>query len=81
MATTKEEFLKIGPEKILDWEVEKLEEGLKAIEVLIDKPWSKSKKANELKNIATKGIYKSIEDVVPKYRSECVNVTGSTSFK
>ena len=48
MALTKEQVLALDPEEVFDWEVEKLDEGLKKLDVTIGKSWSKSKKANEL---------------------------------
>ena len=36
------------PDEVLDWEVSKVEEALKALDITIGKKWSKAKKANEL---------------------------------
>ena len=46
MALTKEEMLKLDPEEVFEREVEKLDEGLKVLDVTIGKNWTKSKKAN-----------------------------------
>ena len=47
-------MMKLDPEEIFDWEVEKLDEGLKELGLIIGKTWSKSKKANELSKALTK---------------------------
>ena len=41
MALTKEQLLELDPEEVFEWEVEKLEEGLKTLDAKIGKPWTK----------------------------------------
>ena len=43
MALTREQMMKLDPEEVFDWEVEKLDEGLKELGLAIGKNWSKSK--------------------------------------
>ena len=45
---TKEQLKSTNPDDVLDWEVSKVESGLKALDITIGKNWSKGKKANEL---------------------------------
>ena len=45
---TKEQLKTTTPDDVLDWEVSKVESGLKALEITIGKNWSKGKKAYEL---------------------------------
>ena len=51
MALTKQEMMELDPEEVFEWEVEKLDEGLKELDVTIGKGWTKSKKANELNKV------------------------------
>ena len=48
MELSKQELLEIDPEEVLDWDVDKLEAGLKELDITIGVSWSKSKKACEL---------------------------------
>ena len=48
MEMSKQELLELDPEEVFDWEVEKLEAGLKELGVAIGVSKSKSKKENEL---------------------------------
>ena len=45
---TKEQLDSTNPGDVLDWEVIKVESGLKALDITIGIHWSKSKKVNEL---------------------------------
>ena len=48
MEKSKIDLLDLDPIEVLDWEVEKLEAGLKELGITIGVSWSKSRKAHEL---------------------------------
>ena len=48
MEMSREELLDLDPIEVLDWELEKLEAGLKELGITIGVSWSKSRKAHEL---------------------------------
>ena len=48
MELSKQELLEMDPEEVLEWEVDRLEAGLKELGITIGVSWTKSKKAHEL---------------------------------
>ena len=48
MELSKQELLEMDPEEVLEWEVDRLEAGLKELGITIGVSWTKSKKVHEL---------------------------------
>ena len=65
MEMTKQELMDLDPEDVFEWEVEKLEAGLKELGITIGISWSKSKKANELNKALEKMKIDNQENQTP----------------
>ena len=65
MKMSKLELLDLDPIEVLDWEVEKLEAGLKELGITIGVSWSKSRKAHELNKALEKIKIDNQENLAP----------------
>lgn len=67
---TKEQLKAISSDEVLGWEVSKVEAGLKALDITINRNWSKSQKAYELAQ--------AIKEMKPVKKDESL-ITGQDS--